>query len=270
MNLLKYILLGILQGFTEPLPISSSGHLVLAKNLFNTNMINDVNFEIIVNFGSFIAIVLIFWQDIIRLIKSFFTYILKKEKRASLHNDFHYCLLIIIGTIPVGLAGVLLKDKIDELSGNMTILGIAFIITAIMLFIVKNSKGKKEDNDITIKDAITIGLIQMIALMPGISRSGSVLVGCLLCGLSRKSSLKYTFMLYLPVSIASMLLGVKDLMETGISSSLLISYFLGGCAACVVTYYSYKWLSKIVQNGRLWKFSIYCFLLGIFILIYFR
>ena len=270
MDLIKYILLGILQGFTEPLPISSSGHLVLAKNLFNTNMLTDVNFEIIVNFGSFLAILLIFWKDIIKLIKSFFTYIFKSEKRKELYHDFYYCLLIIVGTIPVGVAGILLKDKIDELSGNMTLLGIAFLFTALMLFIVKDSKGTKDDNDITLKDAIIIGLIQVIALMPGISRSGSVLVGCLLCGLSRKSSLKYTFMLYLPVSIASMLLGVKDLLESTITSMQLISYFLGACAACVVTYYSYRWLSEIVKKGRLWKFSIYCLLLGIFVIIYFR
>ena len=270
MEIIKYIILGIIQGFTEPLPISSSGHLVLFKNLFNTNMLQDVNFEIIVNFGSFIAILIIFWKDIIKLIKAFFGYIFQKEKRKEYQADFKYAMMIIIGSIPVGLAGVLFKDKVDTLSENMTVLGIDFLITACLLFIVRNAKGKKNDYDITIKDALIIGLFQMIALMPGISRSGATLVGCLICGLSRNSSLKYTFMLYFPVSAASMALGVLDLIEEGSMSSLLIPYTLGLIAAGIVTYFTYRWMSEIVKKGKLWKFSIYCFILGIFVLIYFR
>jgi len=271
MELIKYIILGIIQGFTEPLPISSSGHLVLFKNVFNTDMLlADVNFEIIVNFGSFLAILLIFWKDIVKLVTAFFGFIFNKKKRKEYQSDYKYCWLIIIGSIPVGLAGILLKDKIDALSGHMMVLGIAFLITSIMLFLVKNANGKKEDHDITYKDAIIIGLLQMVALTPGISRSGTVLVGCLLCGLSRAASLKYTFMLYFPVSIASMGLGVLDLLEAGNIGSLLLPYLAGLVAAGIVTYFTYRWLSNLVQKGRLWKFSIYCFCLAIFVLIYFR
>ncbi len=270
MEFIKYIILGIIQGITEPLPISSSGHLVLFKNLFNTNMLTDVNFEIVANFGSFLAILIIFWKDIIKLIKAFFGYIFKKEKRKEYQKDFKYCLLIIIGSIPVGLAGVLFKDKIDSLSGNMTLLGFAFLLTAIMLFLVKNVKGKKNDYDITYKDAIIIGLLQMVALTPGISRSGTVLVGCLLCKLSRDSALKYTFMLYFPVSIASMGLGVLDMIQESSLTTLWLPYLCGLVAAGVVTYFTYQWLSVLVKKGKLWKFSIYCFCLAIFVLFYFR
>ncbi len=270
MEIIKYILLGILQGFTEPLPISSSGHLVLIENLLNIGTLTDVNFEIVVNFGSFLAILFIFWKDILKLIKAFFGYIFNKKKRNEYQKDFKYCMLIIIGSIPVGIAGVLFKDVFDGFSSNMTLLGIAFMITAFLLFLVKNSKGKKDDYDITYKDAILIGLLQVIALMPGISRSGTVLVGCLLCGLSRKSSLKYTFMLYFPVSVASMGLGVLDMVEAGNIQSLLLPYGLGLLAATIVTYLSYQWLSSLVQKGRLWKFSIYCLCLGLFVLFYFR
>ena len=103
-----------------------------------------------------------------------------------------------------------------------------------------NAKGKKEDNDITYKDALIIGLCQAIALTPGISRSGLTLVGCLLCGLNRKASLKYTFMLYFPVSIATMLLGIKDIVETGLNVSVLGYYAVGMVAAFILTYISYK------------------------------
>ncbi len=270
MNLLEYIIFGIIQGLTEPLPISSSGHLVLIRNIFNTNLFQDLNFEIVVNFGSFLAILLIFWKDIIKLIKGFFGYLFNKKEKETFQNDFKYCLLVLIGSIPVGIAGILLKDKIESILSGPRLLGISFLITAIALFLVRNAKGDKEDKDITYKDAIIIGLLQMVALFPGISRSGTVLVGCLLCGLSRNSSLKYTFMLYFPVSIASMGLGALDLIESGNLSNVFIPYFVGLVASGIVTYFSYQWLSNWVKKGRLWKFSIYCFLLSIFIFIYFR
>ena len=130
MEFIKYIILGIIQGITEPLPISSSG------NLFNTNMLNDVNFEIFVNFGSFLAIFYIFRKDICKLLKSFFGLIFTKDqkKKKELAPDFKYCLLIIIGSIPAGIAGILFKDKIDTFSENLKILGTAFLITALALF----------------------------------------------------------------------------------------------------------------------------------------
>ena len=272
MEFIKYIILGIIQGITEPLPISSSGHLVLIKNLFNTNMVNDVNFEIFVNFGSFLAIFFIFRKEIIKLIKGFFGLIFTKdeEKKKSYKLDFKYCMLIVVGSIPAGIAGILFKDRIDAFSENLKILGVAFLVTALALFLVRNCNGKKSDKDITYKDALIIGLMQMVALLPGISRSGAVLVGCLLCGLDKEASLKYTFMLYFPVSVASMGLGLLDLMEAGNIGSLLLPYLSGLAMALVVTYFSYQWLSDWVKKGKLWKFSIYCLCLGIFVLFYFR
>ncbi len=269
MKFIIYILLGILQGFTEPLPISSSGHLFLFKNIFNTNMLNDLNFEIFVNFGSFIAIFLIFFKDIIKLIKDFFNYLFNKKKRKDTLNGFNYCILILISSIPVGIIGALFKDKIESIL-SIKFLGLAFLLTALSLFLVKNIKGNKDDQDITIKDAIIIGILQMFALIPGVSRSGTVLVGCLFCKLKRETALKYTFMLYFPVSMASMGLGILDFLHNPASSSLLLSYFLGMLFASVVTYFSYRWLSELVKKGKLWKFSIYCFILAVFIFIYFR
>lgn len=270
MKLLQYIILGIIQGLTEPLPISSSGHVYLFKEIFNTNMFSDTNFEIFVNFGSFIAIFLIFFSDIKKLVIEFFQFIFSKdEKKKKYQESFKYCLLVIVGSIPVGLAGFLFKDTIESFISVKEI-AISLLFTALMLFIVRNSKGKKESKDITYKDAIIIGLLQVVALLPGISRSGTVLVGCLLCKLSKNASLKYTFMLYFPVSVAAMLLGVKDLMKAGSLSTLLVPYSVGMLAAAIVTYFSYKWLSNIVKNGKLWYFSIYCIIIAIFTFIWFR
>lgn len=269
MNTIIYIILGIIQGITEPLPISSSGHIFLFKNLFNTNIFNSLNFEIISNFGSFIAIFIIFWKDIKDLVSSFFIFIFNKEKRKETKNKFKYCWLVVISTIPVGIVGFIFKEKLENLY-NLKGLAFAFLITALALFIVRNIKGEKDDYDITIKDAIIIGLFQMITIIPGISRSGTVLVACLLCNLKRETALKYTFILYFPVSVATTILGISDLFNTGEISTLLIPYTLGMLSALIVTYYSYKWLSNFVKKGKLYYFSIYCLLLSIFIFIYFR
>lgn len=269
MSLLKYIILGIIQGISEPLPISSSGHIYLFKHIFNTNLFESLNFEIISNFGSFIAILIIFWKDIVDLVKAFFKFLLDKDRTIEIKRKFRYCLFIIISTIPVGITGIIFKDKLES-EYNVKLLAIAFLITALALFLVRNIKGEKEDKNITLKDAIIIGLLQAITIVPGISRSGTVLVGCLLCKLKKETALKYTFILYFPVSVASMLLGTKDLLTTPGLSSMLLPYTAGLFAAGIVTYFSYQWLSNIVKKGNLWKFSIYCVLLSVFILIYFR
>lgn len=268
-NILIYIILGIIQGITEPLPISSSGHLFLFKNLFNTNMFNSLNFEIISNFGSFIAIFIIFFKDIKKLVIEFFTYIFIKDKRKITKNSFKYCLYVVVSTIPVGITGLIFKSKLEDLY-SLKGLAFAFLITALALFLVRNIKGEKNDEDINLKDAIIIGLFQMVTIIPGISRSGTVLVACLLCKLKKDTALKYTFILYFPVSVATMILGVSDFLQTPQLNDYLISYTLGMIAAGIVTYFSYRWLSNLVKKGSLWKFSIYCLCLAIFILIYFR
>ena len=269
MNIITYLILGIIQGITEPLPISSSGHIFLFKNIFNTTMFDSLNFEIVSNFGSFIAIFIIFWKYIKELIVAFFSYIFKKETRKENLAKFKYCLFVIISTIPVGITGFIFKDKLESMY-SLNGLAIAFLITALALFIVRNMKGSKNDYDITLKDAILIGLLQAVTIIPGISRSGTVLVACLLCGLKRDTALKYTFILYFPVSVATMILGVSDLVNTAELSSMLVPYLIGMIAAGIITYFSYRWLSNWVKNGKLWKFSIYCVILAIFIFIYFR
>lgn len=268
MDFIKFIILGIIQGITEPLPISSSGHIFLFKNLFNTEMFNSLNFEIISNFGSFIAILIIFRTTVIKLLKDFFTYIFSKAKRNQTKEGFTYALKIIISTIPVIITGFLFNDYLEEKFNSLYILGFTFLFTALMLYIVRNIKGEKTSNDITWKDAIIIGLFQAVTIVPGISRSGTVLVACLLCKLKRDAALKYTFMLYFPVSLGAMVLKIKDL--AGTATSLYLPYFIGMLCALVVTYFSYQWLSKLVKEGKLWKFSIYCLCLALFIFLYFR
>ncbi len=268
MNYLKYAIFGLLQGITEPIPVSSSGHLRVFRELFNTDMFNDLNFEIFVNFGSFLAILFIFRKDIIKLIKGFFNYIFNKDKKIKNNSklDFNYCILVIIGTIPAGIIGFILKDFIENKLGNINIVGISFLITAVSLLVISNIKGTKEDKDITKKDALLVGLMQAIAVMPGISRSGATLVGCMLRDFKRETALKFSFILYFPISIATMLLGVLDIVKDNQLSEVLLPYSFGMIIAMIATYFSTKWLFEVVKKGKLWKFAIYCFLLGLFTL----
>lgn len=270
MKIVKYILIAIVQGITEPLPVSSSGHMFLFKKIFNTNMFNDLNYEIICNFGSFLAILFIYRKDVIKIINDFFSYIFNKNNRINSKKGYKYGLNIIISSIPVGICGLLFKNPIENRLGNITILGFAFLLTALSLFIVKDIKGHKEDKDINFKDAIIIGLFQMITLIPGISRSGTVLVACLLLKLKKENALKYTFMLYFPVSIGAMILGIKDIIESPNLNLLIMPYVIGMLVAIIVTYFSFEWLSNIVKKGKLIYFAIYCLFLAAFVFIYFR
>lgn len=266
LQILQYVILGLIQGFTEPIPISSSGHLVIFKNIFNLDTLNDINFEIVVNFGSFIAICFLFRKEIIKIISDFFNYI--KTKKEDYKENYKYAWLIVIGTIPAGIFGIILKDKIDLVSENVKLVGIALLITALALFLIKDIKGKKEKNEITIFDSIIIGLFQVIALFPGISRSGATVVGGMNQGLNRKTAVNYSFMLYLPISLATMVLGVKDLIETSNINSLILPYTLGMIASCIVTYFSAKWFINIMKKGKLGYFSIYCLIVGILVLLF--
>jgi undecaprenyl-diphosphatase len=265
MILLKYILLGIVQCFTEPLPISSSGHLLIFKSLLNIST-NDINFEIIVNFGSFIAISLIYKKEIIKIISDFFKYIKTKENKYK--ENYKYSYLIIIGCIPVGILGLLLKDKIDLISGNIKLVGIALLITSLALYMIKDINGKKEKKDITFIDAFIIGLVQTIALLPGISRSGSTIVGGMVRNLNKETAVNYSFMLYLPISIATLILGIIDLIKTPNINELILPYTTGMLISFIVTYITTKWFINIVKNGKLIYFSLYCLITGLIVILF--
>lgn len=265
-KILQYVFLGAIQGFTEPIPISSSGHLLIFKRLFKFDMLNDINFEIIVNFGSFIAICFLYRKEIIKIISDFFSFL--KTKKEVYKENYNYAWLIVIGTIPAGIFGLIFKDKIDAVSDNIKLIGIALLITALALFLIKDFKGKKEKKDITIFDAIVVGLFQTVALFPGISRSGATIVGSMFRDFKRQTAVNYSFMLYLPISLATMILGVKDLIETANISSLILPYLLGMIASAIVTYFSAKWFINIMKKGKLGYFSIYCVIAGILVILF--
>jgi len=266
-DILKYIILGIIQGITEPLPISSSGHLLIFGNLFNTNLFNDFNFEIMIHFGSTIAIICVFKNDIIKLINIFIQYI--KTKNNYYKSDFNYIMLLIIATIPTGIIGFLLKDAVESIFlSNIKIVGFNLLVTGTLLYIIRDYKGIKNDNDIKSKDSLIVGLFQSIAIVPGISRSGSTVVGAMLNNFKRSTALKFSFFLYIPVSIAGFILGIKDIIYSDQLAIIWLPYMLGTIASAITTYYVIKWFIKVAIEGKLIYFAYYCFTIGTLVILF--
>ncbi len=274
-ELLKYLILGIIQGITEPIPVSSSGHILIFKKIIEniTNQTSTIDFEtfaILTNFGSLIAILIIFRKDIIRLIKSFFMYLFNKERQLESKSDFDYCLKIVLATIPAGLIGIIVTKLglLYKLEENMKFLGLMLVITSLFLYLIKDFKGVKNDKRLSFKDAIIIGIYQMIALIPGISRSGATIVGGMFRGLKRETAFTFSFMLYIPISLATMVLGIKNLTEISISSTEWLYYIIGVFMAFIFTFVTTKWYGKIVKEGKLIYFSIYCLIVGLLVMIF--
>ena len=264
MELIKYLFLGFIQGMTETIPVSSSGHLMIFKRIMDVNVDFDT-IAILTNFGSLLAIIILFWDDIVNIVKGFFKYLFKKNNESK--RDFKYALMIVIGCIPAGLAGLLVSyfDLFDKIENNIKIVGLSLIVTSILLFIIRNFKGSKDDSKVGVKEAFTVGCFQILGLFPGISRSGSTIVGGMTQGLKRDTAFKYSFMLYIPMSIAAMALEIKDLV---ISSDLIIYYVLAVIVSLIVTLLVTKWFRKIVNNGKLIYFSAYCFIVGLLVIFF--
>jgi len=255
--LLKYLFLGFVQGFTEPLPISSSGHLVLFQEMLSLSL-EDLNFEIIVNLGSLFAIVFLFRHDLLRLIKHDALFL--KTKKDEYKQDFIYSLLLILAVIPAGIVGLFLKDWIEDSFKNVLTVGLSLLITALALYVVQKESTENTKEEISTKDAITIGLFQVFSLLPGISRSGSTMVG----GLSRKirfeDVMRFSFLLYIPISIATMVLAVRDI-DT---STIYITGYIGAFfVSLITTYFSVLWFFRLVRKGNLIYFAYYCAVVGL-------
>ena len=268
MEIIKYIILGIVQGVTEALPISSSGHLLIVKSLMDVSVDYDT-LAIITNFGSLLAVIILFWKDIIYLFKGFFGFIFNSQKK-EYESGFKYAVLIILGCIPAGIIGVIVKklDLLNKIEDNVKFVGIALLITSILLFVIRKMDGKKKVDRIKPGDALKIGCFQILGLLPGISRSGSTIVGGLVNGLERDEAFRYSFIMYIPVSVAASLLEIKDLLEVSISSTMWMYYGVATLMAFIFTLLFLNLFRKIVKNGKMIYFSIYCLIAGLLVIMF--
>ncbi|MEI5906514.1 undecaprenyl-diphosphate phosphatase [Bacillus spongiae] len=263
-ELLKYLLLGIFQGFTEPIPISSSGHLQIAKEYFSIEY-NGLTFDILVNTASLLAVLIIYREDLLRLIKNGVSYLSTRDNAAK--ADFNFIIYLIIGTIPAGVIGVVFGDFIEgQLANNIKVVAIALLVTGIALWLIRNLKGKKSDGELSMKDAIIVGLAQAVALIPGISRSGATIVAAMGRGMKQETALRYSFLLYIPISLGVTLKSIGDLVADESILSLAIPYSLAFFGSLIASYFSLKWFMNIMAKGNLKYFAIYCFIVGTLVL----
>jgi undecaprenyl-diphosphatase len=251
--MINEILLGVIQGITEWLPISSSGHLVIFQQLFNTN--SPIIFDVMLHVATLFVILFVFFEEIKNIISSFLKF------------DFNSTygklgIMIIVGSIPTAIIGLTFHDFFISLYSNLTAVSIALIINGFILFFTKYTKGSKK---IKIFDAVLIGIAQGLAIIPGISRSGITISTGLYKGLNRKSVAAFSFLLSVPAILGATILEGKDLLVENINYfslgiSMLVSIIIG--------YIALKLLLKLVLNKKLYLFSYYCWFIGIILLLY--
>lgn len=263
-DIIKYFVLGLVQGIAEILPISSSGHLALLQQLFAVNPDNEAGFAIFVHFASLVALVIFFHKIIWQIIKGFVLFIFKK---ASEHKqDFWMGIYIIVASIPAALVGFLLEDRIDAIFSNLMVVGLGFLFTATLLFLWPKF-GKKTTGQLTIKHAIVTGLFQAIGIIPGVSRSGITITGAKISGLEEKSAKQFAFLLFVPIALGSFVVSLFDINTlSGVQGATLGYYLIAMAASFIFTMLALLFIFKKFQFKHAKYFGIYLVAIGLFTL----
>lgn len=285
MGLIESIIMGIIQGVTEFLPVSSSGHLAIFKNFFGLSEVG-ISFDILLHVGTLVAVFICFWKDIWELIVNGFGIIgdvcknigcffanLTKGSKSSDKKKYvnvistpyrRYVLLIIVATIPTGIMGILLKDIIESATTALLVPGICLLITSVLLLIADNARdGKETEENFSYKKAGIIGVCQGFATMPGISRSGTTITACLMTGMDRAFAVRFSFIVSIPAILGAAILDLPDMFEESISAAQWANYAVGTAVSAVVGYICIKTMLKVVRKKKFKGFSIYCALMGI-------
>ena len=254
MTLLEAIILGIIQGLTEFLPISSSGHLVLGQYVLDIKLKGN-SFEIVTHLGTLVSVLCIFWKEILSLILDI------TDK-----NNRKYIFYLILGTIPAVVIGFGAKTYFSELFESVQLVSIALMVTGLILFYSK--KVKNNSFPIDAKKALLIGITQAIAIIPGISRSGITICTALALGMSGKNAAKFSFLLAIPaISGAGLLLALDP--QSGITFIPLSSLIVAFISSFIIGYICLKWLLNLLESGKFHFFGYYCFMIGLIVLVFF-
>ncbi len=281
MSLLQAIIMGIIQGLTEFLPVSSSGHLALFKILFGIETETGILYDVLLHVGTLSAICLVYYKDIWKLIVEgccivrdafvnvviFFRNKIKKEtesyRRVICNGYRKFVMLVIVSTIPTGVIGFFGRDAVALASEILIVPGICLIITAILLFIADRIKdGNKLPKSVTYTNAFTVGIAQGIATLPGLSRSGTTITACLLCGYQRNFAVKYSFIMSIPAILGALVLELADIDTISVAPAEIAYYVIGMLIAAVVGYICIKTMLVIVRKKKFTIFAIYCLLIG--------
>lgn len=261
------LLMGVLQGLTEYLPVSSSGHLAIASNLLGVDGESNLTFTVAVHVATVLSTLVILSKEIVWIFKGLF----QPTGPEGLNKEQKYVLNIIVSMIPVGIVGVFFKDYVESIFGSgLLIVGICLLITASLLTFSYFAKPRQKET-ISMKDAFIIGLAQAFAVLPGVSRSGSTIATGLILGNKKETLAQFSFLMVIPPILGEALLDLIKAAKEGAEAAIgdlsvsalaigFIAAFISGCLAC-------KWMINIVKKGKLIYFAIYCALVGLSLII---
>ena len=262
MDWLEALILGIIQGLTEYLPVSSSGHLAIGANLFGIEGSENLAFTILVHVATVMSTLFILWREIVWLVNGVLKF--------KMNDEMRYFINILVSMIPVGIVGVFFKDYVEEIFGSgLLIVGIMLLVTAALLTFSYYARPRQKEK-ISMKDAFIIGIAQACAVMPGLSRSGSTIATGLLLGNKKEKLAQFSFLMVIPPILGEALLdtmkaakGVDVFGDIGVVPLVVgfVAAFISGCLAC-------KWMIDIVKKGKLIYFGIYCAIVGVVAIVY--
>lgn len=283
MDYIEALILGLVQGLTEYLPVSSSGHLQIGHRLLGIEVESGLTFDIVVHVATVLSTIVVLWKEIVWLFVGLFKPIApvgttpQSGLWSRLNDEQRYVLKIIVSMIPIGIVGLLFKDWVEEAFASDLVVGVCLLVTAILLAFTYYVRPK-EKKEISVRDSFIIGLAQAAAVLPGLSRSGSTIATGLLLGNSRQNMAQFSFLMVIPPILGEAILDLRHLVapseeylmthaveETIPFSVLLIGFlaaFVSGCLAC-------KWMIALVKKCKLIYFAIYCAIVGSLVLIFF-
>lgn len=273
MTIWAAILLGLIQGISEFLPISSSGHLSVLQNLFGMSTAENGHlfFDVLLHFGTLVSICVVYWQDIVRMVFEVKALAGGKgtRKGANTRNlsAARLFLMLIIGTLPLFLV-LPINDYVERLYYQTFFIGAAFILTGCLLFVAdKMQPGDRGEKSMRVRDALVIGLCQAIATIPGLSRSGTTISAGIATGLDRDFAVKYSFLLSLPAVLGANVLGIAKAAKEGIEISLIPVYLIGMAVAMITGIFAIGLVKRLASKGKFGYFAYYCWGAGIITMI---
>lgn len=273
MTYFQAIVLGLAQGLAEFLPISSSGHLALLQYFFDVSAENVLPFAVLLHFGTLVSVFIVYWKDIVELIRELCAVISDifrgRGLRINANPVRRLGFMIIVATIPTAVIGLLFNDAFAALYLSLVSIGIGLLITGTILFVAERmSRSNKTVKEMKFRNAVFVGIMQGIAICPGISRSGSTLFGGLISGLNKEFAVKFAFLISIPSILGSVIMEAPDAFREGMDISLIGPVAVGVVVSALSGLFAIKAMIKLVSNKRLIGFSVYTWVLGIAVIIY--
>lgn len=282
MSLLQSILLGLVQGITEFLPVSSSGHLAILRNLFGIELQDGPFFDVMLHLGTMIAICAVFRKDLIRMLKESVNMVMdmiynlkilfhnKKEQDARrykkiIHNNYRkFTLMVLVSTVPTAVIGYAAQELVNIAGMTLIAPGVCLILNAGLLLVADVVEaGKKVPKDAAYTNAFVVGIAQGLAVMPGLSRAGITILACLLNGFDRRFAVKYSFIMSIPAIIGAMILELTRISAQATAMSQIAVYLVGAIIAGIIGYVCIRKMLVIVRKKQFKGFSLYCLVIGI-------